>query len=46
MVILSGVGAREYYRSELGYHLQGDYMIKRLAPASEANPCPFQSASV
>jgi elongator complex protein 3 len=29
MVILSGVGAREYYRSE-GYSLQGDYMVKRL----------------
>jgi len=30
MLILSGVGAREYYRTEFGYHLAGDYMVKRL----------------
>ena len=30
MVILSGVGAREYYRSEFGYKSQGDYMVKEL----------------
>ena len=30
MSILSGVGAREYYRSECGYSLQGDYMVKEL----------------
>ena len=30
MVILSGVGAREYYRSESGYRLQADYMVKEL----------------
>ena len=30
MTILSGVGAREYYRSEFGYHLQGNYMVKEL----------------
>jgi elongator complex protein 3 len=35
MVILSGVGAREYYRSELGYHLQGNYMVKKLEPQIE-----------
>jgi len=29
MGVLSGVGAREYYRS-LGYHLEGVYMVKRL----------------
>ena len=29
LAILSGVGAREYYRSE-GYELQGDYMVKKL----------------
>jgi len=29
MAVLSGVGAREYYRSE-GYELQGYYMVKRL----------------
>jgi len=27
--VLSGVGAREYYRS-LGYHLEGAYMVKQL----------------
>jgi len=31
MVILSGVGAREYYRSEFGYSSQGDYMVRSLA---------------
>ena len=31
LAILSGVGAREYYRAE-GYELQGDYMIKRIDP--------------
>ena len=31
MVILSGVGAKEYYRSEFGYHSQGDYMVRSLA---------------
>ncbi len=30
MVVLSGVGAREYYRSEFGYNLQNDYMVKGL----------------
>jgi len=30
MVILSGVGAREYYRSEFGYRLQADYMVRKL----------------
>ncbi len=32
MIILSGVGAREYYRTEFGYHLQGDYMVRELIP--------------
>lgn len=29
IAVLSGVGAREYYR-ELGYHAQDDYMVKEL----------------
>ncbi len=28
MTILSGVGAREYYRTEFGYQSQGDYMVR------------------
>ena len=32
MVVLSGVGAREYYRTEFGYSSQGDYMVKDLRP--------------
>ncbi len=32
MIILSGVGAREYYRTEFGYQLQGDYMVRELVP--------------
>jgi elongator complex protein 3 len=31
MTILSGVGAREYYRTEFGYRLEGDYMVKELS---------------
>ena len=30
MVVLSGTGAKEYYRSEFGYSSLGDYMIKNL----------------
>ena len=30
MVVLSGTGAKEYYRSEFGYSSQGDYMVKRV----------------
>ena len=30
MVVLSGVGAKEYYHSEFGYHAQGDYMVRSL----------------
>ena len=30
MVILSGTGAKEYYRAELGYISQGNYMVKAL----------------
>jgi histone acetyltransferase (RNA polymerase elongator complex component) len=30
MIVLSGTGAREYYRTEFGYGLQGDYMVKPL----------------
>ena len=30
IAILSGVGAREYYRSDFGYSLVGNYMVKKL----------------
>ena len=30
LYILSGVGAREYYRGEFGYRLQDNYMVKTL----------------
>jgi len=32
MAVLSGVGAKEYYRSEFGYISQGGYMVKKLKP--------------
>jgi len=32
LAVLSGVGAREYYRAECGYSAQGDYMVKKLKP--------------
>ncbi len=31
LIILSGVGAKEYYRNEFGYHPEGNYMVKSLA---------------
>jgi elongator complex protein 3 len=34
MAVLSGVGAREYYRTEFGYMLDGDYMVKALSSGS------------
>jgi len=30
IAILSGVGAREYYRTEFGYHSKAGYMVKRV----------------
>jgi elongator complex protein 3 len=30
MLVLSGTGAKEYYRSEFGYSSQGNYMVKNL----------------
>jgi elongator complex protein 3 len=30
IAIISGVGARAYFRSEVGYELEGAYMVKRL----------------
>jgi elongator complex protein 3 len=32
LLVLSGVGAKEYYRAELDYHAAGDYMVKKLEP--------------
>jgi len=32
MIVLSGTGAREYYRTEFDYLSQGDYMVKTLRP--------------
>ena len=37
IAILSGVGARDYYRSGLGYALKGDYMVKKLSTAFTTN---------
>jgi hypothetical protein len=34
--MLSGIGVREYYR-QLGYSLEGAYMVKELVPHAEAN---------
>lgn len=36
MVVLSGVGAKEYYRTEFGYTSLGDYMIKTLNPEKQS----------
>ncbi len=32
MIVLSGTGAKEYYRTEFDYRSQGDYMVKDLRP--------------
>jgi elongator complex protein 3 len=32
MVVLSGTGAKEYYRGESGYRSHGDYMVRELKP--------------
>ncbi len=32
VVVLSGTGAREYYRTEFGYSSRGDYMVKEMKP--------------
>ncbi len=37
MLVLSGVGAREYYRTEFGYSLDGDYMVKALSSGSSGS---------
>ncbi|MFH0847419.1 MAG: tRNA uridine(34) 5-carboxymethylaminomethyl modification radical SAM/GNAT enzyme Elp3 [Chloroflexota bacterium] len=35
IAILSGVGVREYYRTEFGYALENGYMVKALSSASQ-----------
>jgi elongator complex protein 3 len=30
IAVISGIGAREYYRNKLGYHQDGPYVSKRL----------------
>ncbi len=32
MAVLSGTGAKEYYRTEFGYRSEGDYIVKTLRP--------------
>jgi len=39
MAVLSGVGARDYYRAVSGYRREGDYMVKSLPnPGARAEP--------
>jgi elongator complex protein 3 len=37
IAVISGVGAREYFRSECGYDLDGGYMVKELQVTSPEN---------
>ncbi|MDD4875636.1 MAG: tRNA uridine(34) 5-carboxymethylaminomethyl modification radical SAM/GNAT enzyme Elp3 [Dehalococcoidales bacterium] len=37
MIVLSGVGAKEYYRSEFGYHSVKDYMGKTLSSSNHVS---------
>jgi elongator complex protein 3 len=45
IAVLSGVGAKEYYRTEFGYSAQGDYMIKSLRPPQSVSVDPPQDQS-
>ncbi len=38
MIVLSGVGAKEYYRAEFGYRDDGGYMVGDLTPVASASP--------
>ncbi len=40
IAVISGVGAREYFRSEFGYELEGTYMVKDLAAQVPAQAGP------
>jgi elongator complex protein 3 len=40
IAVLSGVGARDYYRSGFGYTAQGDYMVKCLKPQEAGQERP------
>ena len=37
IAVLSGVGARQYYRTDLGYKLEAGYMVKRLKTCTEVS---------
>ncbi len=37
IAVLSGVGARQYYRTDLGYELEAGYMVKRLKTCKEVS---------
>ena len=37
IAVLSGVGAREYYRYDLGYELKAGYMVKKLKACAEVS---------
>ena len=41
IAVISGVGAREYFRSEFGYELDGAYMVKELAAQVPAQAGPI-----
>jgi len=30
LAVISGIGARQYYKRKLGYHQDGPYVVKRL----------------
>lgn len=30
VAVIAGIGVREYFRTKLGYHLEGEYMVKKL----------------
>jgi elongator complex protein 3 len=37
IAVLSGVGARQYYRTDLGYELEAGYMVKRFKTCAEVS---------
>ncbi|MBI4151667.1 tRNA uridine(34) 5-carboxymethylaminomethyl modification radical SAM/GNAT enzyme Elp3 [Candidatus Woesearchaeota archaeon] len=38
MVVISGVGVRQYYQEKMGYTREGPYMIKMIKPLIEVSP--------
>ncbi len=43
LIILSGVGAKEYYHNEFGYRAEGYYMVRELKTTAEERVLPLKA---